>query len=86
MVVKNIRNHIERKVYNGLYLVVYGCEYHGEALNKEDLIKQYRRILKRAYNQDVYIYFNGNKIRGLYNLDKKLLDKTTEITCEYKKY
>lgn len=86
MNVNNIRNYIDDTKYKGLYLVTYGNEYWGDAFTKEELIKNYKLVLKRAYNQDVTIFLNGKKIRSIINFNQKITNKNVRYYCEIKKY
>jgi hypothetical protein len=57
------------------FIVAYGNEYHGDEWTKEELLKHYKLVLKRAFNTDISIYFNGKKIRSIINFNKKITDK-----------
>lgn len=86
MDVNNIRDYIQDQKYRNLYLVTYGNEYRGDAFTKNELIKNYKLILKRAYNQDVSIYLNGKIIRSIINFNQKISNKNVRYYCEIKKY
>lgn len=84
--VKNVREVLNNSFFTDKFVVVLGNQDWGEVYNtKKDLIKGWKRCLKMSWNQDLYLYHNGNLIRSVHNFNKKLGYKTTE-PCLYKKY
>lgn len=68
-------------------VVAFGNEYHGKAYDsKEELLKNYRRILRIAVYQDCSIYVGGKLKRSLRNFNQKVTDKTVRYKYEVVKY
>lgn len=83
----NVWGHIyDSKLPNG-YVVAYGNEYHGDHYKtKQEFLSNYKLILRRAFRQDVSIYYNGKQIRSIRNFNQKITNKTVQYTCEIIKY
>jgi len=71
---------------NNTFVIIYGNEYHGDLYTKQELLKNYKLILKRAFNQDVSVYFNGKIIRGIKNFNQKVTNKNVRYYQEIIKY
>jgi hypothetical protein len=68
-------------------IVAFGNEYHGTTYDsKEELLKNYRRILKNAIYQDCSIYVGGELKRSLRNFNQKVTNKTVQYQYEVVKY
>jgi hypothetical protein len=80
---------------DGKYIVVWGnSSWANQYDTKEELIKDWKDCLCRAWTQDISLYYNGELIRSVSNFNLKVtgqysideFSQTTVLRCHYKKY
>ena len=83
--INNAREILNSDSVKDKFVAILGNHDWGEVYNtKEDLIKGWKRCLAMSYNQDLYLYHNGNLVRSVINFNKKITNKFDK--CFYKKH